>query len=603
MGNKLLQEEKIGFKKSVKLIGKALKVSLKNKSKVSVVVSVIGLFMAVLPTLIGLTYKDLINEVQTLYSSQINIDKALWVLASLAGLYIIQSLYFFARDYYLNVDTVKIQRYIKEVILNSVLSVRYKYIENYDGYEEKIGFAEEYSGYRTANSISLITLWFQYLITFVSILIVLLRVNLLIVLILIGTCVPAVILSYLQKDEDYRFRTKWMTEGRMVIRYFAMCSGLQQMGELRHWGIVNYLRDGMYKYAKHYFKIKNSITKKHLIYNSLADFLRSSVFIGILLIISKNIYSNSGMDLGIFMLIFTLAKEFQKVTARLFVSTMQFLGDVKYINDFFELENLDKYSSNSRSIIDSPDIEYNDVSFTYPNTTNIVLNNVNVKIKYGEKIAIVGANGSGKTTFINLLCGMYYPDKGQVLVGNSNTRENLSEIRNSISVVFQDFAKYDATLRENITISDLKKESTDQELIELTTKIGSHDVLERQKTGLDEMLGIFSEEGNTVSGGQWQKIALTRAGYRDSASIIILDEPTAALDPLAEADLYRNFAKITGDKTTLLISHRLGITKIVNRILVFKNGEIVEDGSHEELIKKQGVYEKMYKAQAKWYQS
>ena len=122
-----------------------------------------------------------------------------------------------------------------------------------------------------------------------------------------------------------------------------------------------------------------------------------------------------------------------------------------------------------------------------------------------------------------------------------------------------------------------------------------------QKNGFDEEIGNFSQKGNDLSGGQWQKLALTRALWRNKARIMVLDEPTAALDPIAEADIYRNFAEITGGRTTVMVSHRLGITSIVDRILVFRDGEIIEDGSHAELMKNNGYYAEMYRAQAKWY--
>ena len=130
----------------------------------------------------------------------------------------------------------------------------------------------------------------------------------------------------------------------------------------------------------------------------------------------------------------------------------------------------------------------------------------------------------------------------------------------------------------------------------------SDEVISEQENALDEIIGIFSNEGKNLSGGQWQKVAITRALFRKNARVYILDEPTAALDPIAEANIYRNFASLTGDKTTILISHRLGVTSIVDRILVFDKGRITEDGNHAELMAKNGVYAKMYKAQAKWYQ-
>ena len=139
--------------------------------------------------------------------------------------------------------------------------------------------------------------------------------------------------------------------------------------------------------------------------------------------------------------------------------------------------------------------------------------------------------------------------------------------------------------------------------MELARQIQVEDVIEDQPEGLRSMLGRLSQKGNDLSGGQWQKIALLRAVYRNNTNIMILDEPTAALDPLAEAELYRNFSLLTGDRTTLLISHRLGITKLVDRILVFHDGHIIEDGTHQELMEKRGHYYEMYQAQASWYQT
>jgi ABC-type multidrug transport system fused ATPase/permease subunit len=241
------------------------------------------------------------------------------------------------------------------------------------------------------------------------------------------------------------------------------------------------------------------------------------------------------------------------------------------------------------------------VSFSYPNADVDVLKDITVHIKNGERIAVVGENGSGKSTFISLLCGMFDPNLGRISIDGTNLAENPALAREAVSVVFQDFAHYEATLRENITISDKHCNASDDEIMELLHKINVDDVVAEQPNGLDELVGSFSEKANNLSGGQWQKISIARAAYRQDAKIMILDEPTSALDPVAEAQLYRNFADLTGDKTTILISHRLGITSVVDRILVFKDGRIIEDGSHKQLMAKNGHYAEMYRAQAQWY--
>lgn len=187
-------------------------------------------------------------------------------------------------------------------------------------------------------------------------------------------------------------------------------------------------------------------------------------------------------------------------------------------------------------------------------------------------------------------------------VNGENISDCLWKVRRSLSVIFQYFCQYQDTLRTNVTISDPARSDQDEEILALAKQTGADEVIKNQDHALDEEIGIFSEEGNNLSGGQWQKVAITRALFRKTARAYILDEPTAALDPIAEANIYRNFAELTGDKTTILISHRLGVTSVVDRILVFDKGRIVEDGNYAELIAKNGLYARMYQVQAKWYQ-
>lgn len=318
------------------------------------------------------------------------------------------------------------------------------------------------------------------------------------------------------------------------------------------------------------------------------------------------IYHNPARGLGTFMLVISSAGQLQSITTTLLVHAVSIFSDVKYIEDFFRLLEMERESEDAdvgdkENAYERVDIAFEDVNFTYPNNINKALDGITVKIRQGEKIAIVGANGSGKSTFISLLCGFYQPDSGNISINGLDIMKNLKKLRRSISVIFQKFCQYQDTLRNNITISAPVQSQEDSKVLNLARNTGADEVIRNQKNSLDEMVGIFSDTGNNLSGGQWQKIAITRALYRENACVYILDEPTAALDPLAEANIYRNFRQLTGDKTTILISHRLGITSVVDRILVFDKGRIVEDGSHTELMAQDGLYAKMYRAQARWY--
>lgn len=440
------------------------------------------------------------------------------------------------------------------------------------------------------------------LITFASTVWILCRVHVLIVVILLITCIPAVILAAVQKDETYRASTKWMTEGVWVIHQFFMCCGTESLNEVRHLGIFLFLKERWKKYSQEYLEKKNALTRKHVLYNSAADILRNVVYIGVLLLAAHEIFQNPGMGVGVFMLVLNSSSQFQKVTAQIFTGIVQIYSDIYFMKDFFDLEKLYHVPPvQKEKKMNGYDIDFSGITFTYPGKEVPALRDISLKIREGEKIAIVGENGSGKTTFVNLLCGLYAPQQGQVSIGGRNVNGKLDLVRNLVAVVFQDFGKYEESIRRNITVSDRSREKDDGFLYGLLKLVGLEEQVREFPDGLDEVMGVLSENGKNLSGGQWQKLALARALNRSEAKIMILDEPTAAMDAEAETELYRNFTDVTGDRTTLLISHRLGVTKLVDRILVFKDGCVIENGSHQELMEQKGEYARMYQAQAEWY--
>ncbi len=589
----------------LKTLLKAFRVGLSIKGPFSMLASLLGFAAAFLPVLIAGRLRLLTDELQKLAGTNQSAAPALTVFFTAVAFYIAQVIITNLGQYSDALDEIKIQRYIKRTILRQKCEVRYQYIENYDDFQKRVAFAEEYAGRTMAKSIASILTILQRTITFVTASLALWKVSPYIVLILFATCVPAAILSYKQQEETFRGRAKWIEEGSMAIHYFCMIGGagyrINEVQEIRHFALFDYLKARWRAIADDYIGKKNKIMTKHVKYNTVADFLRSAVFLGILLIAAYEIYQNPALGLGLFTLVFTLSGQLQSVTGELLVDIMVLAQNIPYMQEFFYFENLEREPECTKTNETDGNIEFNNVTFQYPNTDTDVLKNISVKIKTGEKIAVVGENGSGKSTFISLLCGMFESASGEISVAGANLKQNPAAARNAVSVVFQDFAHYEATLRDNITVSDKNRSADDGEIIALLQKINVNDVVSKQPSGLDELVGSFSEKANDLSGGQWQKISIARAAYRKDAKIMILDEPTAALDPMAEAQLYRNFAALTGDKTTILISHRLGITAVVDRILVFKDGEIVEDGSHRDLMAQNGHYAQMYKAQAQWY--
>ncbi len=245
-------------------------------------------------------------------------------------------------------------------------------------------------------------------------------------------------------------------------------------------------------------------------------------------------------------------------------------------------------------------VEFKDVSFKYPNSDRWALRHVSVKFEVGTKLAVVGENGSGKSTFIKLLCRLYDPQEGEILLNGVNIKKyRYDEYISIFSVVFQDFWLMPHKLGQNVAGSC---DVDERRAVKCLEDAGFGDRLKELPDGIETWLGKdFDEDGIMISGGERQKIAIARALYKD-APFIVLDEPTASLDPIAEAEIYKNFDNIVGDRTAIYISHRLSSCRFCREILVFADGGIVEQGTHDSLIEFGGKYKELWEAQARYYE-
>lgn len=280
-----------------------------------------------------------------------------------------------------------------------------------------------------------------------------------------------------------------------------------------------------------------------------------------------------------------------------------FAKDFRYCVSFFAEENNravslpDAAFSNEK---ESPEIEFQNVSFQYPSTEKIILKNISIKIRPNETLSIVGLNGAGKTTFVKLLCRLYEPTEGKILMNGVNIASiPYDQYYKLLSVVFQDFKLFPFTVRENIQFST---KGNEQQLMKSIEESGIATKIHSLPNGVDTMLfKEFDENGIEFSGGEGQKIAIARAIYKDTP-IVILDEPTSALDPIAEYDIYRRFNSLAQGKSTIYISHRLSSSRFTDHVAVFAEGILAEYGSHKELMQiEDGIYKKMFNTQAQYY--
>ncbi|MFF2092176.1 ABC transporter ATP-binding protein [Paenibacillus sp. NPDC058174] len=278
-----------------------------------------------------------------------------------------------------------------------------------------------------------------------------------------------------------------------------------------------------------------------------------------------------------------------------------------YTNDLFQFLAMKEEETDDTPKLPFPasleqGISVKNLGFGYPNNGRTILSDISFDVRVGEKIAIVGENGAGKSTLAKCLLGLYQPTAGTVSYnGIPLDQMDTNEFREHVTAIFQDFAQYQLTLRENIGLGHVEWMQEESRLQMAAAKSGVDEFFNELSEGFDTELGHKFYGGHELSYGQWQKVAISRAFFRDS-EIIMLDEPTSALDPMAEAQLFEHIAQLTQGKTTFFISHRLGICRAADRILVLKDGQLAEQGSHEELMKLDGEYANMFRTQAEWYQ-
>lgn len=293
----------------------------------------------------------------------------------------------------------------------------------------------------------------------------------------------------------------------------------------------------------------------------------------------------------------------QSALTGFFGSLASLYEDTLFLSGFYRFLDLQPVVREPECPVSFPDvlesgISVERVSFCYPGSERKVFDELTFSIAAGEHVAIVGENGAGKTTLVKLLCRLYDPDSGCITIDGTDLRRfGLSGLRRNLAVLFQDFAKYQATLRDNIGFGNIELRESDERIYEAARLAGVDGFVKKLPEGYATLLGKLFDEGVELSIGQWQKVALART-YIRSAPIILLDEPSSALDVQSEHDLVARFSELARGRTTILISHRLSTVKMADRILVIDRGRVAESGSHEELLERRGIYARLYMMQA-----
>ena len=311
------------------------------------------------------------------------------------------------------------------------------------------------------------------------------------------------------------------------------------------------------------------------------------------------------ISLGDMTMYLTVFRQGQMTFASALTSIGGMYEDNLYLSnlyEFLEEEVPKRYGRAVKGTNPQDGIRFENVYFTYPGSTKPALKDISLHLKPGEKLAIVGENGSGKTTLIKLLTRLYTPESGRILLDGLNLEEwDLDELRRRIGVIFQNFVRYQFTVGENIGVGDVDK-LEDEKAWEIAAEKGmAQPFIERLPDGFTTQLGRWFKSGQELSGGQWQKIALSRAFMRKNADILVLDEPTSAIDSQAEYEIFDRFRNLTKDKMVFLISHRFSTVRMADKIVVIEHGEVLETGTHEELLRANGRYATLFSLQAQGY--
>lgn len=445
----------------------------------------------------------------------------------------------------------------------------------------------------------------QDVITMGLLLVGLVTFNPWLIVLLLVSVIPSFIGEWHFNAKSYSLQRGWTPQRRELDYYRFIGASDETAKEVKLFGLSDFIIGRFRNLSDRYFKENKKLAIERASWGSLLVAIGTLGYFGaytlIILETVKGIVTIGSLTF--------LAGSFRQLKSLLegilgrFTSISQ---GALYLNDLFEFYQIEPQIVSPVQPKTFPDpiregFKFENVGFKYPNSDKWANRNLNFELKVGEKLALVGENGSGKTTLVKLLARLYDPDEGRILLDGVDLKEyNLVELREHIGVIFQDFQKFNFTAGDNIAVGDIESREELPEIERAAHQSLADTVIEKLPLKYDQPLGRKFSKGIELSGGEWQKVALARAYLRE-ADVLILDEPTAALDARAEYEVFRRFAELTKGKTAILISHRFSTVRMADRILVLDKGNLLEIGTHEELLIKNGRYAELFYLQAEGY--
>lgn len=491
--------------------------------------------------------------------------------------------------------------HMNDVIHRKAIEVELEYYEN-AAYQDSLHRAQEEAGYRPGMVVTALSSLLQNGVSLLGVAWLLLTFQWQVFLLLLGALLPALAVRLVFSGREYLRERSYTEQERRSWYYHWLLAGRDLAKEVRVFGLgMTFIR--RYRSIRQRLRnIRLALDVKHGAFSAVAQVFSIILIFSAYFWVARDAVLGQ-ITVGAFVMFYQAFQKGQTYLQSVLDSIARLYENNLFLNNLYEFLDIELRPSTVPDVAVGPSggpdlIVIEDVWFRYPGSETDVLKGVNLRLKRGQVAALVGLNGAGKTTLVKLLCRLYEPDKGRILVDGSDVRSiEPDELRSRIGVVFQDYPQYHLTVRDNIWLGDVTRPDDDPGIREAARKAGIDAKIGSLPHGYDTVLGRLFADGQELSIGEWQKLALSRAFFRNT-HMVILDEPTSSMDARSEYELFKGFRRILRDRTALLISHRMSTVRMADVIFALADGRTVESGTHEELIAADGVYAGLYRMQA-----
>lgn len=589
------------IKNMINAFGNVFFILWKSSKALLVGMLLVNILSGVLTSLNMIIWKNIIDAVQKAINSGVY-DVVLYWLLAFGLLEWFLNVLSEVGQYFKNILASSANKYITQKVLDKTRKIG---IVNYSdaSIHDKIKKVNEESTMRVMNLLYSTESLIKAISVFVSTVIILIKFNPPIMIITLITSVPMLVISMKIAAKQFEIYNKRFESMRFIDYIKSMLTKHENIKEIKIYGVTDYFISFIDKLYEKYI-IEDKKNRKRFSINIIkGKSIESIVIYTIKVIVCLKIIALN-LTVGDFTLYINSIDNFKGAISNILSVITSIFENGLYVNNFLELINMEEDVDQSKDKIFDGNFQkiiLQDVWFKYPGSDNYILKGINMEIECGKTYALVGLNGSGKTTILKLLLRLYKPDKGEIYIDDYNLSDiDTTSYYKYIAAVFQDFIKYPLTFRQNIGLGDSERMDIDVEIIEAANKSGIYTYIKTLPDNIDTKLKMDWSNATELSLGQWQKLAISRAFFKKS-QIIVLDEPTASLDPVAELDISSKIKELTEGKTCVLIAHRFSTVKMVDRIYVLKGGKIEEYGSHSELLAKEGEYARLYNMQAQGY--